>query len=62
MDKLSGNEHVQIINYLKASGLEVGLLTNFGAKSLEHKSIRDLSKVFNLKKKSALIGVICGYL
>ena len=37
MDKLSSNEHAQIINYLKASELKVGLLINFGAKSLEHK-------------------------
>jgi len=37
MDKLSSNEHAQIINYLKASRLKVGLLINFGAKSLEHK-------------------------
>ena len=37
MDKLSSNEHAQIINYLKASELKLGLLINFGAKSLEHK-------------------------
>jgi GxxExxY protein len=37
MDKLSSNEHAQIINYLKASRLKVGLLINFGARSLEHK-------------------------
>ena len=37
MDKLSSNEHAQIINYLKASRLKVGLLINFGSKSLEHK-------------------------
>jgi GxxExxY protein len=37
MDKLSSNEHAQIINYLKASKLKVGLLINFGSKSLEHK-------------------------
>jgi GxxExxY protein len=37
MDRLSGNEHAQIINYLKASRLKVGLLINFGSKSLEHK-------------------------
>ncbi len=37
MDKLSSNEHAQIINYLKASRMKVGLLINFGAKSLEHK-------------------------
>ena len=34
--KLSGVEAAQIINYLKASGYEVGLLLDFGAKSLEH--------------------------
>jgi GxxExxY protein len=37
MDKLSGVEHARIINYLKATQLNVGLLTNFGSKSLEHK-------------------------
>ncbi len=34
---LSGIEEAQLINYLKATGLKVGLLINFGAKSLEHK-------------------------
>jgi len=37
MDKLSGVEHAQIINYLKATSFKVGLLINFGNKSLEHK-------------------------
>ena len=37
MAKLSSNEHAQIINYLKASKIEVGLLINFGSKSLEYK-------------------------
>ena len=37
MDKLSGVEHAQIINYLKASKIGIGLLINFGSKSLEHK-------------------------
>ncbi len=35
--KLGGVEESQIINYLKATGLEVGLLLNFGAKSLEYR-------------------------
>jgi GxxExxY protein len=34
---LTGAEKSQIINYLKASGLEVGRLINFGCSSLEHK-------------------------
>ena len=35
--QLSGTEESQIINYLKATGLKVGLLINFGSKSLEYK-------------------------
>jgi GxxExxY protein len=39
--KLSGNEEAQILNYLKATGLETGLetglLINFGARSLEYR-------------------------
>ena len=34
---LSGTEEAQLINYLKATGLKVGLLINFGSKSLEYK-------------------------
>jgi len=34
---LSGIEEAQLISYLKASKLKVGLLLNFGTKSLEHK-------------------------
>ena len=37
ISSLSGVEEAQLINYLKATGLKVGLLINFGAKSLEHK-------------------------
>ncbi|MBU4318320.1 MAG: GxxExxY protein, partial [Proteobacteria bacterium] len=36
---LSGIEEAQLINYLKATNLKVGLLLNFGAKSLESKRI-----------------------
>ena len=35
--RLSGTEESQIINYLKATGTEIGLLLNFGTSSLEYK-------------------------
>ena len=39
ISSLTGVEEAQLINYLKATGLKVGLLINFGAKSLEHKRL-----------------------
>jgi len=37
LNELSGKEESQILNYLKATHLEVGLLLNFGTPSLEYK-------------------------
>ena len=37
LNELSGIDEAQLINYLKATGLKVGLLINFGSKSLQHK-------------------------
>lgn len=37
ISKLSGIEEAQLINYLKATRLIVGLLFNFGSQSLEYK-------------------------
>jgi len=39
ISSLTGIEEAQLINYLKATGLNVGLLINFGNKSLEHKRL-----------------------
>lgn len=37
LSKLGGIEESQVINYLKATEFEIGLLINFGAPSLEYK-------------------------
>lgn len=47
LDRLSGAEEAQALNYLKASGLQKALLLNFGAKSLQHKRM-----VLNLRESA----------
>ncbi|MGF0068986.1 GxxExxY protein [Candidatus Spyradosoma sp. SGI.093] len=39
LQKLSGAEESQVLNYLKATGFRLGILINFGAPSLEFKRI-----------------------
>lgn len=47
LQKLTGVEDDQVINYLKATGMNRGLLLNFGTPSLQHKRL-----VFNLRKSA----------
>ena len=39
LSELSGIDEAQVINYLKATGLKIGLLINFGTESLEYKRL-----------------------
>lgn len=46
--RMSGIEESQVINYLKATSFQLGLLLNFGTRSLEHRRL-----VFSQSVKSA---------
>ncbi|MGB8658118.1 MAG: GxxExxY protein [Candidatus Zixiibacteriota bacterium] len=52
LSHLDANHEAQVISYLKATGSEVGLSINFGAKKLEHKRILPPVKVKEWRKRS----------
>lgn len=52
---ISGTEEAQVINYLKASGFQRGLLLNFGTTSLQYKRL-----VFNLRPSAQSADPISG--
>ncbi|CAN5689847.1 GxxExxY protein [soil metagenome] len=49
-DKITNIHKAQVLNYLKATGLEIALIINFGGRSLEHfRLINRLSSLENAK-------------
>jgi GxxExxY protein len=54
--QLGNIEEAQILNYLKATGLEVGLLLNFGSTSLEYKRFANSKWASSHVKKSIKSG------
>ncbi len=54
LSRLSGTEESQLLNYLKATGLNRGLLINFGTPSLQYKRlVCNYEEALNQKEKSA---------
>ncbi|MBL8090636.1 MAG: GxxExxY protein [Anaerolineales bacterium] len=54
LSHLSGTEEAQLLNYLKATGLNRGLLINFGTPSLQYKRlVWNYDDMLNKKEKSA---------
>jgi GxxExxY protein len=47
VSSLTGIHYSQVLNYLKATGKQIGLLVNFGAKSLEYKRVIYNSELVN---------------
>jgi len=58
VSELAGVHQAQVITYLKATGLEIGLLFNFGGESLQYKrlilSTDNLRNLRNLRTKTGV--------
>jgi len=53
LSEISGREEAQVINYLKATGLQKALLLNFGTPSLQYKRLISSKKNLRPSAKSA---------
>ncbi len=47
LDELGGREQAQLMNYLKATGMEVGLLLNFGSRRVEYQRLVMTKKAYD---------------
>jgi len=56
VSELSGAHEAQVINYLKATGIEIGLLINFGGESLDFKRFIRSSSAPSAKSADRNIG------
>ncbi|MEM7698094.1 MAG: GxxExxY protein, partial [Verrucomicrobiota bacterium] len=52
LQQIGGKEESQLINYLRATGLQRGLLLNFGTPSLQHKRLVRTAPESNLRKSA----------
>ena len=48
-EKISGAHRAQVLNYLKATGLQLAILLNFGKEKLEYERFIQIKQVFSKK-------------
>jgi GxxExxY protein len=52
VEKLADDHHAQLVNYLRATGIEVGLLPNFGPRPESKRKINELAKSKRTKERA----------